>query len=69
MGPKLTCEQRQAIDDHEGQPVSVVDTKRRDSFALPSPVLVNDLAVCFLLKDEAGVALFRDLLDSMAPMA
>jgi hypothetical protein len=34
MMPQLTREQRQAIDDHPGQPVYVVDTDRRETFVL-----------------------------------
>lgn len=36
MSPKLTAEQRQAIDEHGGKPVYVVDTDRHQTFVLLS---------------------------------
>lgn len=51
MTPKLSPEQRQAIDEHNGQPIFVVDPDRQQQFILLSAA---DVRVRDLLTDTSS---------------
>ena len=51
MTPRISQEQRQALDDRNGQPIVVVDPERQQQFVL---IAGTDIRVRDLLEDSNG---------------